>query len=391
MRILTAGGGSGGHVTPVVAVLRELKQRYPEAEVRFWCDRHFEGQARSLVQAYDATLPVETIVAGKLRRYHSLSVFRQLLRFRTMVWPNLRDGFKVLAGIIQSLYKLIAWRPDVIFTKGGYVCLPIGVAARILHIPLIIHDSDAHPGLTNRVLARWADTILTGAPLEYYPYPASKSRYVGIPITVNLAEPQLTPAERRQVLDLPSDRPLVVCTGGGLGAQRINAAIIDNLEHLLDDATVVLVTGQANYEQTVQDAGQYAEDERLKIYPFISGNLHEYFAAADVVITRAGMTTLLELAALGRPTIIIPNIYLTGGHQTKNAAVYEEAGGAIVLTESDFDDQPQLLAETVRQLLNDEGRRQQLSQSIQSLAKPQAAKETVDSIELVLEQRGANL
>lgn len=382
---MTAGGGSGGHVTPVVAVLRELGQRYPDAEVRFWCDRNFEPQARSLIAAYDADLLVQTVISGKLRRYHNMSIWQQLSRFRTIVWPNIRDVFKVAAGIIQCVWRLVRWRPDVIFTKGGYVCLPIGVAARILRIPLVIHDSDAHPGLTNRILARWAHTILTGAPLEYYSYPAARSRYVGIPVTVSLEDSSLTTAERRDKLGLTPDRPLVVCTGGGLGAQRINSAILDSLEVLLDDTSVVLVTGQSNYEEAMQQAGEHASDSRLQIHPFISGKMHEYFAAADIVITRAGMTTLVELAELAKPIVIIPNIYLTGGHQSKNAAVYEASGGAVVLSEEDFDTQPDLLIRTIRELLGDDERRHKMSESIKQLARPNAARDTADAISSLLE------
>ena len=197
---MAAGGGSGGHVTPVAAVLRELQTRYPDAEIRFWCDRGFEAQARAILAHHDESIQVDTIMSGKLRRYHRMPWWKQLARFRTIVWPNIRDGFKVVAGTYQSIIKLNAWRPDVIFTKGGFVCLPIGLAARIMRVPLVIHDSDAHPGLTNRILARWADRILTGAPLEYYSYPHSITRYVGIPITTTLDDPELTQDERKQKL-----------------------------------------------------------------------------------------------------------------------------------------------------------------------------------------------
>ena len=178
MKILAVGGGSGGHVTPVVAVLRELKARDQSAEIRFWCDRKFAPQAKSIMHHFDDTIPVQPIFSGKLRRYHTLPLWRQLLRPVTIVFPNLRDIFFVVCGFVQSFFKLLVWRPDVVFTKGGYVCLPVGLAAKILRIPLVIHDSDAHPGLTNRVLSRWATAIATGAPLEYYPYPKKISRYV---------------------------------------------------------------------------------------------------------------------------------------------------------------------------------------------------------------------
>lgn len=337
---------------------------------------------------YDPTIRVDTIVSGKLRRYHALPWWQQAMRLRTIVVPNIRDSFKVMFGIGQAIFKMILWRPNLVFTKGGFVCLPIGLAARVLRIPLVIHDSDAHPGLTNRVLARWADRILTGAPLEYYPYPRGISRHVGIPIQVELEDDRLTAAERKLSLALHPDRHLIVCTGGGLGASRINAAVLAILPQLLEhNCQVVLITGEKNYQQTMtllgSDVPQY-----LTITPFISGNLHEYFAAADVVVTRAGATTLLELAALARPTIIIPNIHLTGGHQRKNAAVYADSGAAIVVDEVSIGSSPEALADAVIDLVDNPERRAALSRAIHQHAKPDAARETVDIIVDVLKEHG---
>lgn len=367
-------------------MLRELKERHPDVEIRFWCDKGFEAPARALMSNFDDSIQVDTIISGKLRRYHSLPWWRQAARLRTIVWPNIRDGFKVVLGTFQSLLKLVAWRPDVVFTKGGFVCLPIGVAARLLNIPLVIHDSDAHPGLTNRILARWADQILTGAPLEHYSYPKSRSHYVGIPIRVRLDQ-ELPPQELKQKLGLDPSRPLVVCTGGGLGASRINRTVISILPRLLErGCSVVLVTGEKNYQEAVELLGE-SNPEHVVITPFISGNLHEYFAAADVVVTRAGATTLLELAALSRPTIIIPNIYLTGGHQRKNAAVYTAADAAVVVDEEAMEADPSVLADTIISLVDDDNRRQQLSAAIRTLAKPNAASDTADIIESVIKHK----
>ncbi|MGB2787244.1 MAG: glycosyltransferase, partial [Candidatus Saccharimonadaceae bacterium] len=182
MRILAAGGGSGGHVTPVVAVIREIRKKHPRAEIRFWCDNKFEPQARGIIHGFDDRIVVQSIASGKFRRYHQYAWWRQLFRLRDIVLPNIRDGFLVVVGFFQSIWRMIWWRPDVVFCKGGFVCLPIGLAAKLLGIPLVIHDSDAHPGLTNRVLGRFANQIATGASLEYYSYPAERSRYVGIPV-----------------------------------------------------------------------------------------------------------------------------------------------------------------------------------------------------------------
>ena len=219
-KILAVGGGSGGHVTPVVAVFREL-EKSGKHELRFWCDKKFGVSARGIFGKFDENIPVELIIAGKLRRYHGKSMSFHL--HPSILFPNLRDGFKVLIGFFQSLFKLLAWRPDVIFIKGGYVCLPVGYAARLLKIPLVLHDSDAHPGLTNRLLSPFARAIGTGAPLKYYNYPPEKATYVGIPVA-----PEFRPyseSERRELkekLGFDGDKPLVVITGGGLGAARGN-------------------------------------------------------------------------------------------------------------------------------------------------------------------------
>ena len=321
---------------------------------------------------YDETLMVETIWSGKLRRYHNMSIGRQLMHPFSIVWPNLRDMVLVIIGIFQSIIKLILWRPDVIFTKGGFVCLPIGIAAKLLKIPLVIHDSDAHPGLTNRILAKWATTIATGAPLKYYSYPKQISHYVGIPIETSLKPPtDQQQAQLKQKLVGDSARPLVVITGGGLGAKRVNNATAACLDRLRQTATVVLISGMAQYDELRQKLG--TDDETFQLHGFISRNMTEYLAAADIVVTRAGMTTILELAALARPTILIPNGFLTGGHQLKNAAVYADADAVEVLDEHQIDATPQVLGDAVEALLHDSDRRRHLAERLAEFARPEAA------------------
>ena len=163
----------------MVAVFRELEET-GDHDLRFWCDKKFSTSARGIFGKFNKSIPVELIIAGKLRRYHGKNLTFHLQP--SILLPNLRDGLKVAIGFFQSLFKLMAWRPDVIFIKGGYVCLPVGYAARLLRIPLVLHDSDAHPGLTNRLLSPFARAIGTGAPLEYYNYPPERATYVGIPV-----------------------------------------------------------------------------------------------------------------------------------------------------------------------------------------------------------------
>lgn len=378
MKILAVGGGSGGHVTPVVAVCKEIKAVDPQAELRFWCDKAFAAQAKKIMGGFDQTVPISVVVSGKLRRYHHLSV-REHLLIPSVVIPNIIDMFKVLFGTLQAIVKLLLWRPDVVFAKGGYVCLPVGFAARLLRIPLVIHDSDAHPGLTNRLLAPHATYIATGAPLEHYPYPLDKTSYVGIPI----AE-AFRPASREErratklAHGFSPERPLVVVTGGGLGAKRINDAIAQKVDEITTKSSLLLISGVGQYDELRARMGEDTEAWQLK--DFVSEGMAELLAAADVVVARAGATSILELAAVGAPTILVPNARLTGGHQLKNAEVYETVQAVKIVDEVTIEQDGGPLLKEILALLDDEPERLRLSENFRKFAKPQAAQETAELV-----------
>lgn len=328
---------------------------------------------------YDPKLRVDTILAGKLRRYHHMTIWEQMAHPFSILLPNLRDIVFVVGGFIQGLIKLMAWRPDVVFTKGGFVCLPVGLAARLLHIPLVIHDSDAHPGLTNRILARWAQSIATGAPLENYSYETRISRYVGIPIS-NEFRP-LSDTERRltkEELGIDPTRPLVVITGGGLGAKRMNDATALILQDLLKHASVILISGAGQYDELRAITPE--SDDRFQLHAFVSKGMAQMLSAADIVVARAGATTILELAAAAIPTILIPNGQLTGGHQLKNAAAYAKNGAVAVLDETQLETDPRLLLVELTTLLGDESRRQAMARTFHEFARPDAARDMADMI-----------
>ncbi len=378
MKILAVGGGSGGHVTPVVAVLREIKKVHPKAEIRFWCDSKFAGQSRAIMGHFDQDLPVQTIIGGKFRRYNHVSMWRQLL-WPSVVLMNIRDGFLVGIGFLQSIVKLIIWRPDVVFTKGGYVCLPVGIAARLLGIPLVIHDSDAHPGLTNRILGKWATLIATGAPLEYYSYPIEKARYVGIPIAPEFHE--FSDAERlvaKQKWGISPSNPLIVITGGGLGAGRINNTTALVLNDLLKLGSVVLISGTSQYDELRSLTPP--DSDRFQLHSFISKDMALLLGAADVVVTRAGATTILELAALEKPTILIPNGKLTGGHQLKNADVYVKANAVIVVDENKMLEEPAILVDAIDEILSNPNMSKAMAHRFSNFVRPNAAKDVANMI-----------
>lgn len=384
MRILCVGGGSGGHITPIVAVIDKLLNKKGQTrkgenyDIRVWCDRKFAPQAKKLLA--DANIRVDIIAAGKLRRYANLKWWYRWFSPYHIIHthiPNLIDMFKIAGGFIQSLVKLLVWRPDVVFCKGGYVSLPVGVVAHLYHIPLVIHDSDTVPGLTNRVLAKYADAIGTGAPVENYPsYPKQITKFVGVPVRDNVKSiSKDEQAKLKDELELDAKRPLILAMGGGLGAVAINNAMIDIGKKLVDDGyQVVLLTGRGHDVDVPRGVKKY-----FHAYDF-SNKIVEYEQVADVVVTRAGATTMAELAAIGVPTIIVPSPYLSGDHQSKNAEVYAKAEAAVVVNEFDMKDDPNVLYKAISDLLNDDKRRAKLSQNLHGFAKGNALDVMVDMI-----------
>lgn len=353
-------------------------------EFRFWCDKKFGPSAIDIFSKFDTSIPVEFVSAGKFRRYHGASKWQYLQP--SIFWPNVRDLFLVVIGFVQSFYRLMRWRPDAIFIKGGYVCLPVGYVAMLLKIPIVIHDSDAHPGLTNRLLAPFASMIGTGAPLKYYSYPPEKARYVGIPVSAEF-RPYSEDEKKAFKRDLGFDtkRPLVVVTGGGLGAVRINNAVVESRDRLLEEVSVFLISGQAQFDEL--DA-KLDHRENWRLEPFISQGMAQVLAAADVVVARAGATTLLELAGLQKPTIIIPNDMLTAGHQMKNAKVYQDNLAAVVMTEEEIEKNKDALVGKIRQIVNAPKIMKGMGDNFGKFAKPEAARDMADMINVVIRRRG---
>ncbi len=382
MKILAAGGGSGGHVIPVVAVFKEIltKRVGQETEIRFWCDKKFLPQAKSIIKnEFGEEIAVSSISSGKLRRYNHLT-FWQHFTIPSVLWGNLVDFFKNILGVFQSLAKLIFWRPDVIFCKGGFVCVPIGLAAWLLRIPIVTHDSDAHPGLANRILAKFAKAIATGAPLEFYNYPAEITTYVGVPVRNEFREySQKERTDFKKNLGFKTDKPLVLVTGGGLGAARLNDAVVHEASKLDRSAQIMLVSGVANYEE-LKSKIEEQNLEDFHLHDFISKDMWKYLAAADLVIARAGATSNLELAALAKPTILVPNARLTGGHQVKNAMVYADKRAVELVDEDKLEDNRDWLSDKVLELLQDKAKMDDLSRKFVIFSKQETAYEMADIV-----------
>ena len=321
------------------------------------------------------SVTVSTISAGKLRRYAHLSIWQHLTSWH-VVKGNVTDILKIVLGFIQSIILIIRFRPDVVFAKGGYVCLPLGLAAWLLRRPLVIHDSDTRPGLTNRVLARFATKIATGTPLENYPYDRAKSTYVGVPIDESF-RPATREEQRRYKTELgvDPDKKLVVAMGGGLGSISINDAMAEAAAQLAHDEVVIYnITGKKNIERAEQRGKGMTN---YMAVPFVFEGMAKVLGAADIVVSRASATFLQELASLKKAVIAVPARQL--GDQLKNAKVFEDAGAVNVLTDADMTTS-EIVVTTIRELLADRKKRDNLAEKLYAFARPKAAADTAQLI-----------
>ena len=388
--IVVTGGGSGGHITPILAVSKELKHLRPHAKIIYVGQK---GDSLADIPAKDPSIDeVYTVVAGKFRRYHGEG-FMQLLDFPTM-FKNFRDFFYVLIGLFQSWRLMGKIRPDVVFTRGGYVSVPVALGAAMRGIPYITHDSDPIPSLANRIIARWAKLHAVALPIEIYPYPKTKTITTGVPVDDNFVSvTESLNNKYRTEIGIPRTAKMLFVIGGGLGSQRVNSAVAEALPHLVHDISdlhVVHVVGRANLKHMQHHYSQEMPPEsksRITVLGFIN-DVYRYSGAADVVITRAGATNLAEFAIQAKPCIVVPSPFLAGGHQLKSAQYLEEQGAALIINETDLSDDPNRLAKIVAKLLKDPKHRTELANNLSAFAKPDATK---DIAELVLQNAKTNI
>jgi UDP-N-acetylglucosamine--N-acetylmuramyl-(pentapeptide) pyrophosphoryl-undecaprenol N-acetylglucosamine transferase len=366
MTIVVTGGGSGGHITPLLAVAHELKKVRSDVHIVYVGQK---GDGLSDIPAQDPSIDaVKLVRAGKLRRYHGEGL-KQLLDIKTMV-KNIRDAFFVLIGLWQSFMLLRELKPAIIFVKGGFVGVPVGLAAAVLRIPYITHDSDALPGLANRIIAPWARKHTVALPKEVYKYPAAKTETVGVPLAHHykpFSKKEMQTA--REQLDLDPRGKMVLVTGGGLGAQRLNdavAACMEELLHRYPDLTVVQIAGRANEADLRQHYKKIlppALQKRIIIKGFIT-NLYLYSGAADIVVTRAGATSMAEFAAQKKACIVVPNPILTGGHQLKNAKVLADRKACVLVSEDKLRQDDHALMPALVELLDNPERAIRLGEKL---------------------------
>jgi UDP-N-acetylglucosamine--N-acetylmuramyl-(pentapeptide) pyrophosphoryl-undecaprenol N-acetylglucosamine transferase len=314
---------------------------------------------------------VAKVSAGKLRRYANLTLSDHVQHVFKSYLPNVADMFKFGFGTIQAYLQILRFKPDVIFIKGGYVGLPVGLAAAkgFPKIPIVLHDSDAHPGLTNRILSKYAVKIGVGMPLEFSEYDKTKTEFVGVPIKDCFFEASSKMSHKSKL-------PLIFALCGSQGSKVINEEVLKIASDFEDRAEFVLVAGEGNFAAVKQLSDDI---KNLTVLPFVpEEEVCKYMKSSEIVITRAGATTMAEVAAAGAVSIIIPSPYLASDHQTKNAEIFDGSGAAFVVYEKDLPNGE--LADKINQLLGDDKLRQQFSKNIQRFSKPNAAKRMAEII-----------
>lgn len=293
---------------------------------------------------------------------------------------NVRDVFLVAAGIIQSVWLLGRIRPKVVFVKGGFVGVPVGLAAAFWRVPYITHDSDAVAGLANRIIARWAKRHIVAMPPEQYTYPRKKIMQLGVPVQrvySYVSTDDMRAAQKE--LGIAAGQRVILVTGGGLGAHILNEALVRIAPVLLSDehAVILHVAGQKHCDE-VQKAYEQALTPalcaRVRVVGYVT-DLHTYSAAADVIVARAGATAIAEFAAQGKACIFVPSPFLAGGHQLKNAQALAESGAAEIVEQAAIQADPTVLAHAIQTLISDESRQEHLGRTLHALANATAARD----------------
>ncbi len=375
MRIIFACGGTAGHINPALAVAGRIKELMPDSEFLFI---GAVGQMESdLVPR--AGYKIETVRVRGLSREKTLGGF----------FHNISAAWHLVRSTMKAKKIIKRFKPDIVVGTGGYICFPVLRAASKLGIPTAVHESNACPGLTTRMLADIVDTIMLGfeESRKYYKNP-EKTVVTGTPVRGEFASYSKRSAKAE--LGIPMDKPLVVSVWGSLGAENMNEVMcsVIALAGKTPGFTLIHSAGVEGYEKmvthlrgTVPDYEKNGMDVREYIY-----DMPRVMAAADLVLCRAGASTISELAYMHKPTIFVPSPYVTNNHQYKNAKVVEDAGGALIFEEGAFE--PQELLNAVKNILSSPDKLSSMSAAMEGLAKPEATDMICGRLLSLLSEKG---
>ena len=305
-RIILTGGGTAGHVTPNIALLPRLKELGYDIQYI----GSYTGIEKELIEPFG--IPYHGISSGKLRRYFSVQ--------------NFTDPFRVLKGFREAHKLIRQLKPDVIFSKGGFVSVPVVLAGKRCKVPVIIHESDMTPGLANKIAIPSAAKVCCNFPETLKSLPEGKAVLTGSPIRQELLTGNKIAA--MDMCHFTSDKPVILVIGGSLGAVAVNNAVREALPELLKDFQIIHLCGKGKMDESLKDVEGYCQFE------YIKNELRNLFALADIVISRAGANAICELLALHKPNLLIPlSANASRGDQILNARSFERQGFSLVLEE----------------------------------------------------------
>ncbi len=380
MRVLLSGGGTGGHVYPALAIAHALQASGPSngADARAARDRPAHSVlyvgSRSGVErelALRAGLPFVGVDTGQFRG-------------RTL-WGMASSAWRVQRGIRQARAILAAFQPDLVFLTGGYVTVPVAIAAWLAGVPQLIYLPDLTPGLAVRLLSHLAQHVAVTLESAARHFPG-KAVVTGYPVRAELLAAASDPAGARRRLGLNGHRPVLLVMGGSHGARSINRAICAALPALLERAQVIHITGRLDWPWVQRERERLPSSLQREYHPhpYLHEALADALAAADLVVNRAGASVLGELPAVGAPAVLIPYPH-AGGHQRANARFLAERGAARLIEDHRVHEE---LAPTLLALLADEAARQRMREAARSLARAEATQRIVRLMEAMVEQRG---
>lgn len=366
MKILFTAGGTGGHFYPIIAVAQALNKQIKENKL-------FDVELFYMApNPYNAGILFENGIkfkknpAGKLRRYFSVL--------------NITDFFKTVWGVLKALFVVFDVFPDVIFGKGGYGSFPGLVAARILRIPVVIHESDTVPGKVNVWAGKFAKRIAISYPETARYFPKEKVAFTGNPVRPEIIEPESTNA--REFFELTEDIPTVLVLGGSQGSEVINNAVIDSVRELVNHYQIIHQAGKKNYLEVKMTTDVVLLDNskknRYKVFDYLDTlQLRMAAGVADIIISRAG-STIFEIAAWGKPSIIVPITDSNGDHQRKNAYSYARTGAASIIEEKNLS--AHIIAGEIERILSNPAERGKMSAAAKTFFKPDAAEKIAREI-----------
>lgn len=364
MKILFTGGGTGGHIFPIIAILRELRKTPSRHPLKFFYIGPKDKFASDLL--FKQGIKHKAIMAGKIRRYFTLKSALQ----------NLVDILiKIPIGIFQAFWYVFFLSPDLIFSKGGYGSLPVMIAGWILRVPIFLHESDVAAGFSNRILSKFSLEIFVAFPVKKVKgLPFKKIISVGNPIRDGILKGKKEDA--KELLKLSGEKPVILILGGSQGAQRLNDKILEILSELLKNFEVIHQTGTKNFKQ-IQAESKIVIPKSLEkyyhLYPFLDEKkLINSYIASDFIVSRAGAGSIFEIAATGKPCILIPLPEGAQEHQLKNAYAYAETGASIVIEEANF--MPHFFLEKLKDLFSRPEKIKEMGEKAKEFSRPKAAK-----------------